>query len=591
MERQATPVEPNLDPRLQQMADRQRRGLHPAATASTEEGEIAVVAKVADREAWEALSEVRLGADLGGGPEIGGYIVTGRIPVSRLEHVRQHVISLKAAQGVKPTLIDTLKETEASRELLGIDCRGEQGRGVVVGVIDFGGDFAHRNFRDSEGKTRLLALWDQHGVATATGPVKYGRAYSRDEIDHALQADDPYDALGYAPEPKPEGTHGTHVLDIAAGNGVGSGAPGVAPNADIVFVELASSDIPWQESGVVDKFFGDSVQLLEAVAFVFEIAGDRPCVVNLSLGTNGGPHDGTSLVEQGLDALVTGKPNRAVVIAAANSFADGIHAAGAVASGGAVDLGWTVPAGDFSHNELEIWYGGADEFSVELIDPDGTSVATVALGDNARIVNEGKTVVFVAHRRKDPNNGDNVIGIFLESGIPSGQWTVRLHGIEVTAGAFHAWIERDDDNQSSFAEPHDNNYTLGSISCGRHSIAVGSYDAHKKTLPLSWFSSSGPTRDERQKPEISAPGHDVVAAHSRTGVGVIRKSGTSMAAPAVAGIVALMLAEAKARDRLLPADEIRDILVATARGGEGWNKRRGNGRVHARRAVAAVAAM
>jgi hypothetical protein len=82
MERQATPVEPNLDPRLQQMADRQRRGLHPAATASTEEGEIAVVAKVADREAWEALSEVRLGADLGGGPEIGGYIVTGRIPVS-----------------------------------------------------------------------------------------------------------------------------------------------------------------------------------------------------------------------------------------------------------------------------------------------------------------------------------------------------------------------------------------------------------------------------------------------------------------------------------------------------------------------------
>jgi hypothetical protein len=64
-----------------------------------------------------------------------------------------------------------------------------------------------------------------------------------------------------------------------------------------------------------------------------------------------------------------------------------------------------------------------------------------------------------------------------------------------------------------------------------------------------------------------------------------------MAAPAVAGIVALMLAEAKARDRLLPADEIRDILVATARGGEGWNKRRGNGRVHARRAVAAVAAM
>ena len=90
------------------------------------------------------------------------------------------------------------------------------------------------------------------------------------------------------------GSPGTYVMDICAGNGGGSDAPGFAPEADMVFVDVSHSDIPFVGPQVVGSSFGDSTQLLEAVRYIFDKAGDRPCVVNISLGTNGGPHDGTT---------------------------------------------------------------------------------------------------------------------------------------------------------------------------------------------------------------------------------------------------------------------------------------------------------
>jgi subtilisin family serine protease len=200
--------------------------------------------------------------------------------------------------------------------------------------------------------------------------------------------------------------------------------------------------------------------------------------------------------------------------------------------------------------------------------------------------------VFIASRLNDPNNHDNMIGIFMAAGMPAGTYRVQLRGDQVTDGRFHAWIERDNRFQSRFAPPHDNSQTIGSISCGQLSLAVGSYDAHKVTRPLSYFSSAGPTRDGRQKPEVSAPGHSVRAAQSSTKTGSRLMSGTSMAAPAVAGLIALMLAEARTRDTPLAIEQIRDILIETARQnpppGNAWHARYGHGRVSAAAAVQAV---
>lgn len=584
----------NLDPRLQLLLDRRQRGINPPATTSTAEGEIGVIAKVSNLESWLSRTDVFAGADLGV-TEDGCHIVTGRIPLNRAEQLRQlpFVLSLKPASPIKPTLRATVEEIGSRLDLLPSTAQGEQGKGVVVGIVDFGCDFVHDNFRNPDGTTRLLAFWNQAGSSHPDSPFGYGRVYTCADINNALQSIEPYLNLGYN---LGRGSHGTHVTDIACGNGRGSRFSGVAPNADIVFVELDASDVPFQGMDVVGYTFGDSVHLLEAIRFIFDTAGDRPCVINLSLGTNGGPHDGSTLVEQGIDAIVTQKSNRAVVIAAGNSYEERIHASGIVSQSGFFDLIWQIGEIDFTHNELEIWYPKDDRLQLELLDTQGNSMGKVDPGASARILNEaGETLFFVAHRTEDPNNGDNVIGVFMEtrvsaSKIPS-QITLRLHGSTVVNGQIHAWIERDDVGQSHFAPPNDNSYTLGSISCGKCSIAVGSYDAHTSELPLSFFSSAGPTRDNRQKPEISAPGHQVWAANALTRIGVTRMSGTSMAAPAVTGVVALMLAEARSLNKELTCEQIRDILAKTARPNppnSSWDSRYGVGRVYAKAAVQAV---
>ena len=598
---QDTEIFGNIDPHFQRLLERRQRGLSSPFTSSTDTDEVAVIGRVSDVEAWEALSEVRVGVTVGQ-LEDGSWIVTGRIPVRRIEAVRQAepVYSLKPARRLRPFLAATLRETGARLDLLPDQAQGQQGDGVVVGIVDFGCDFQHHNFRRADGTSRILAIWDQTGPSRPDSPFGYGRLYTQQDINRALQEDDPYDELGYGPSPDSElsspGTHGTHVMDIAAGNGLGSGTPGVAPNADIIFVEPATSDIPWSGPEAVGSNFGDSVQLLEAIRFIFDQAGDRPCVVNISLGTNGGAHDGRSLVELGIDTMVAEQANRAVVIAASNSFDDNIHASGDVTQGDHTDLLWNIPFFDFTNNELEIWYAADDEFRLELIAPNGQSLGSVSLGQNGRLRDDdGQTLLFISHRRSDPNNEDHTIGIFMENQLPAGTWTVRLHGVTINDGRFHAWIERDDAGQSSFGGAHEDTHTLGSISTGQLSVVVGSYDAHKASLPLSWFSSAGPTRDGREKPEISAPGHAVWAAHSRTEDGVIRKSGTSMAAPAVTGIIALMLAEARARNVNLTINELRDILTQSSRknppANAGWHNRYGHGRIDAVAAIERVIAM
>ncbi|MGL5096128.1 MAG: S8 family serine peptidase [Planctomycetia bacterium] len=435
----------------------------------------------------------------------------------------------------------------------------------------------------------MLTLWDQNGGNSPASPFGYGVEYSAASLDLAINQADPYTAIGYFPEAS---SHGTHVMDIAAGNGIGSGTPGMAPNADLIFVNVTHEKDPTKPQNVVGTSFGDSVTLLEALKYIFDKAGSRPTVVNVSLGTNGGPHDGTTLVDQGIDALVGAAPNRAVVISAANSHDDGIHAAGMVTAGGAYDLTWDLASTLFRPIELELWYAGADRFKVELYGPNGALLATASSGETKQVVIGTTLVALVANRLNDPNNHDNMIGVFLAAGMPGGAYTVRLTGEVVSNGRFHAWIERDNSFQSSFPASNDNTHTIGSISCGRNVIAVGSYDASTASKPLSYFSSAGPTRDGRKKPEISAPGHNIWAAKSLSKTGVTRMSGTSMASPCVAGIIALMFAEAAARGVKLTIEQTIQIITGTARrnppGGTAWHDRYGHGRISAAKAVKAV---
>ena len=463
-----------------------------------------------------------------------GTVATCRIRARDVVAVRARpeVVSVKAARGLSPGFDPAGRDGRSrlgqasARPTSGATRphadRG--GRGGGLGGLGRGRGFGGvslacraRERTRSAGGTRFLSFWDQRDQAPGPRPYPYGygTVHDREEIDDALADPRPYERLGYHPaiaDPAGRGTHGTHVLDIAAGNGEAGGPVGIAPGADLDLRPPGGS--PHRRIAN----FGDSVRLLEAVDFISRTAGPRPCVINISAGRTCGPKDGTTLVERALDELLAATPGRFVVNSAGNYFGWRTHSCGRMGPGETRSLTFVVDPADITLNEIEIWYDGADEFAVRVTPPGYAQGRAVSLGERSDLLAEGRVIGRVYHRQHDPNNGDNHIVAYIDPVGCPGDWTVTLEARRVTTGRFHAWIERDDSCrgcQARFAlEDSRPVTTIGTIASSRLPLIVGAYDGHDPARPIAPFSSSGPSRDLREKPDLAAPGVAVLAARS-----------------------------------------------------------------------------
>jgi subtilisin family serine protease len=479
---------------------------------------------------------------------IAGDVAAGTIRVSALEQLEQ-LESVGFAEASRPMH----SELDVSVPLIGVSVRHaatppNRGAGVIVGVIDTGIDFEHECFRDSAGGSRILAIWDQNATPLATenhpNGFNFGVEYKKSDIDAAI-------AGMRTIQHRDSDGHGTHVAGIAAGNGLvaGNGQPastfvGVAPDADIVVV-----------AGRAGEAVGDSTATLDAVSYLLRTAEDlgKPIVINISLGDNLGPHDGTSLLERAIDNYL-GKPGRAVVKSAGNARAHDIHAAGRIASAGTtVDVAFEVPAIDSTPDILDIWYSGSDDFLVAVIPPTGAGTALLSLGKHPMTQLPNGNAVKVVSFGRDPFNGDRRITVTIAPGtqftLEPGIWTLRLQGVTVVDGSFHAWIQRDDRSMPKFVGPLvDPRFTITIPGTASKVVTVGAFVCKAggtgTMSDLAPFSSIGPTRDHRQKPELTAPG-EVITSVRRGSAGTPNRyrsdRGTSMAAPHVTGAMALLL--------------------------------------------------
>jgi subtilisin family serine protease len=324
-----------------------------------------------------------------------------------------------------------------------------------------------------------------------------------------------------------------------------------------------------------------------------------PVSINVSLGTNGHAHDSSSAASRWIDAALA-RPSRAISIAAGNAGQDmpdyegdighlmgRIHTSGTIESAGlARDIEWLVIGNgiaDISENELEIWFSPQDRIAVSIRPPGMNWIGPVEPGEyiENQQLDDG-SFISIYNELYYPSNGANYVSLYLSPffspdmviGVRSGVWQVRLHGREIRDGTFHGWIERDDPyprgrigerqywNFPSFfgALSNVDESSVSSLACGLRIASVANLDDAREIINSS--SSQGPTRDGRYKPDVSAPGTDIVAANGfapRTEPWV-SMTGTSMASPFVAGVIGLMLAV----EPNLTAAQIEGIIHRTA---------------------------
>jgi subtilisin family serine protease len=455
------------------------------------------------------------------------------------------------------------------------------GSGVIVGIIDIGPlDIYHPDFRTVDNATRVLFLWDQQLLAQGaeagppTDPAlpgftpllnmgSYGVEYDETAINselnnYNLPTTPAYQIVRHSPPPPPiDGSngHGTFVTGCAVGNGSGQAGTftGAAPAADIIYVHTFGIT----GEGAF-KLAAESSFIFDGFSYIFSRAAQlgKPCVINLSVSDNQGPHDGSALGEQFLDTLLL-VPGRAATISAGNSNNTGSHAAGNLSAQGTVDLILNYSANAMNSDGIEIWYDGHDRFNVLVTvptDPAITIGPVVPGGIDSVTLPGSGIIVSVNSVLIDPRNGDNLIYINIiinteGQSIPVGNWTITLTGTAIINGSFQAWVDLNNRGKTSWQPPYfqEDHLTVGVPSTSRRAITVGNHDKITPTPTIATSSGCGPTRDGRIKPEIATVGTNITATSPRNMNSPLFEqllyqsvSGTSFSAPLVAGACALI---------------------------------------------------
>lgn len=453
------------------------------------------------------------------------------------------------------------------------------GSGVVIAVADSGIDILNRAFRNADGTTRILRIWDQTKAPGGEyrAPFDYGRGaeYTDVQINELIGQFERGEINRNALPATDNSGHGTAVAGIAAGSALAgdSGltsfggnenllrqARGVAYESGIIAVKMG---VPGQNS------FPRTTELMLAVDYCVRtgIELNIPIVINLSIGNTYGAHDGTSLVETYLNA-VSDLGRTTIVVGSGNEGAAAGHTSGVLQNNvqERIELAVTSYEPKLS---LQIWKYYADEFGIEIEAPGGTSVGPFEsiLGSLQFVLENTKLLLYYG----EPAPYSSAQEIYVEfipasegGYISSGVWNIRLIPRRIVYGEYHMWLPDSSslNLNTRFLLPTEDT-TLTIPSTAEKVITVGAYDS--ALMSYADFSGRGYTRVIRRvKPEIVAPGVNITTVVP--GGGFTAVSGTSFATPFVSGAAALLMewGIVNGNDPFLYGEKVKAYLIRGA---------------------------
>ena len=415
------------------------------------------------------------------------------------------------------------------------------GRGILIAVLDSGIDYTHPEFRNPDGSTRILAIWDQIGNGNPPEGFDLGTEYSREEINEVLMGSEKSDPEGadsnvsnrrLIPIRDLSG-HGTAVAAIAAGNN------GVAPQAQLLIVKLGN---PAPDS------FPKTTELMMAVEYAYRKALEvqMPLVINLSFGTVYGPHNGTGLLEMYLDEMM-GRWKSVIVAGTGNEGNAAGHTTVTLQEGVQTEIQFGVAAGEAGLN-VQLWKNYTDQFDIYLRAPDGTQIGPLYENLGPQRYRIGQTNLLIYYGKPSPFMISQEIFfdlIPMNEYVTPGIWQIILEPQRLTDGNVDLWLPSAGtlNPATRFYRPTADNTLTVPSSAGKI-IAVGAYDSRSRIYAPFSGRGNPPGRPplpalSQIRPDLVAPGVDIQTA--AVGGGYTSVTGTSFATPFVSGAAAMLM--------------------------------------------------
>lgn len=439
-----------------------------------------------------------------------------------------------------------------------------EGRGVITAIIDSGIDYFHPDFRNEDGSTRILALWDQtlQPREGENPPYEFRRGveFQREEINRALAAGSEAAGLQIVPSRDTSG-HGTHVAGIAAGNGRASAGrySGVAPESELLVVKLGYPGV---------NAFPRTTELMTALDYVVQKAIEyrRPMAVNISIGNTYGGHSGRSLLETYIDDISNYGRN-VICVGSGNEGAARGHAQGTLREGFSEEIQLAVAPYETTLS-VQVWKNYADDFDISVIAPSGKRGGPIQQILGAQRFTLDGTELLLYYGEPSPYSPYQEIYIsFLpvRDYVDSGVWRIELVPHRIVQGNYNLWLPSQAvlSAGTGFLYPSEE-ITLTIPSTASRVITVSAYDAY--SMQLADFSGRGYTRETNLiKPDIAAPGVNITSCAPGGGYAVA--SGTSMAAPFATGGAALLMQWGiiDGNDPFLYGEKVKAYLIRGAR--------------------------